>query len=173
MLNPAYIVDVKLSIELLMRLIEQADEATWLTLEGDLCQFDERGLTGVMREVVSPASESPEECLYCNRVAIPLNQENVSRIKRDVLPRVGIRSLICHVFLDRGNTRLFAGYDRFSQGACLSDWVSIEFLRQLEELGIIRPREHANDEKQFSNSAVQQFTGQQFSSSAVSLSASG
>lgn len=133
MLNPSFTVDVKQSIELLKTLIDRADANSRLILEGNLSQFDGRHLTGIIREDVKDDAGT-----WCGRVTIPLAQENRYRLKTAVLPRVGIRSLITHVFLETENTLLFASYHKFTDGALFSDWITVEFLEGLEQLGIVK-----------------------------------
>lgn len=137
MLNPTYTADVKLAIELLKHLIDRADADTWLTLEGNLYQFYEQGLAGVVREVI-PSVDTDVLGYDYGRVAIPLTPDNAQQVKTAILPRVGIRTLICHIFLERNGRCLFAACDHCKNGAAFSDWVTREFLEQLENIGVIR-----------------------------------
>ncbi|MCP4429249.1 MAG: hypothetical protein GY803_32600 [Chloroflexi bacterium] len=128
-------IKVKRSIELISELLELADETVWLVLEGDLSQFSSQGLTGVertIRENTTYALSRPN-----NRVAIPLNPANVMTIRLNVLPRVGIRAQINHVFLEQNGRALFAAYDHFKNGAQVSAWVPADFLERLTLEGVI------------------------------------
>jgi hypothetical protein len=133
MLNASFTVDVKQSIELLKTLIDHADTNSRLILEGNLSQFDGRHLAGAVREDAKDGLDSSY-----GRVTIPLAQENRHRLKTAVLPRVGIRSLIARVFLETENTLLFASSHKFTDGALFSDWITAEFLAELEQLGIVK-----------------------------------
>jgi hypothetical protein len=137
--NPAITVKVKRSIELISQLIDLADAAILLVLEGDLSQFNDNGLTGIERT-------SRENAAYPlgrpnNRVAIPLTPDNVPVVKLNVLPRVGIRAQICHVFLEGNGRILFNAYDHFKNGAQFHDWISDEALNKLAYEGIIELEE--------------------------------
>lgn len=134
MINPAYKVEVKLSIELLIQLMERADADTALVLEGDLSQFRDPGLSGVVRQT-APTAQVLFSCE--GRITVPLTRENVFWLKTAVLPHVGIRTRICDVYLERDGRCLFAGCNRFRDGALLGDWVSGDFLQQLQQAGII------------------------------------
>lgn len=134
MIDPAYKVDVKLSIELLYQLITHADAETWLILRGDLSQFRDPGLQGLVRE-----TDPNDNSLFAveGRIAVPLTPENVVWLRTAVLPHVGIRTRICDVYLERNGRCLFAGCNRFRNGALFSSWVTDDFLQALQHDGII------------------------------------
>ena len=134
-MNSLRTVKVKRSIELLNQLIDLADETVWLILEGDLSQFNGNSLSGVertIRENTPFALSRPN-----NRVAIPLTPDNVPALKLQVLPRVGIRAQICHVFLECNGRTLFTAYDRFQNGAQFNGWIPDDALKKLAYEGII------------------------------------
>ncbi|MFQ5420566.1 MAG: hypothetical protein ACE5FD_05170 [Anaerolineae bacterium] len=143
---------VKRSIELLFCLLDRADESCWLALEGNLSQFDDRGLTGVVRTNRSNSAYPLSQ--PNNRVAIPLTPVNVLTLKLNVLPRVGIRAQIRHVFLERDGRTLFAAYNRFQNGAQFNEWATADFLLNLEEQGVIE-LEREREEEQASSSSFQ------------------
>jgi hypothetical protein len=129
------LIKVKRSIELISELLELTNETIWLVLEGDLSQFNGQGLSGaerIVRENSTYALSRPN-----NRVAIPLTPDNVMTVRLNVLPRVGIRAQICHVFLEQNGRVLFAAYDHFKNGAQVSAWVPADFLERLAHEGVI------------------------------------
>lgn len=134
-MNPLPTIKVKRSIELISELLELGDDTVQLVLEGDLSQFSDRGLTGVERIVrentVHPLNRPN------NRVTIPLTPANVLTIRLNVLPRVGIRAQIHHVFLECNGRVLFAAYNHFKNGAQISNWVPADFLERLAHEGVI------------------------------------
>lgn len=151
-MNSTRTILVKRSIELLFCLLDKADESCWLVLEGDLSQFDARGLCDVVRtnrgNSAYPLSQPN------NRVAIPLTPVNVLTLKLSVLPRVGIRVQIRHVFLERDGRILFAAYNRFQNGAQVAtDWIIPDFLQELANQGVIELKmERDEDERAPSSS---------------------
>lgn len=145
---------VKRSIELLFCLLDKADESCWLALEGDLSQFDDRGLTGVVH--TNRGNSTYPLSRPNNRAAIPLTPVNVLTLKLSVLPRAGIRVQIRHVFLERDGRTLFAAYNRFQNGAQFSDWATPEFLQELAKQGVIeleQEREPADSSSSSSTSS--------------------
>ena len=124
----AYQVDVKMSIELIIQLLNRTDDSTWLILEGDLSQFRASGMTGVVHQSANG---------HGNRVMIPLTRENIFWLKTAVLLRVGIRSLVRNVYLRKDDRDLFAGCDCFRNGATISDWVSPDVIHDLQRTGVI------------------------------------
>jgi len=137
-IHQTHVVQVKQSIELLRQLIEQADEGTWLTLEGDLSRFNSGTLTGLKRED-TPKNGSGDELFapLHSRVTIPLHQANAFEIKTSILPHVGLRSHIVHIFLECEGRRLFAAHNKFHQCTLFGGWMTADFLTQLQEDGVI------------------------------------
>ncbi len=137
-IDQTHLIEVKQSIELLRQLIDRAAENTWLTLEGDLSRFNSGGLTGLKRE--DSRKEGFGDDLFAplhSRVTIPLNQVNAVQIKTAILPHVGIRSHIVHLFLECENRRLFAAHNKFHQCTLFGGWITAEFLTKLQEDGVI------------------------------------
>lgn len=131
----AYRVDVKFAIELIKQLLTQADDATALVLVGDLSQFREFGLSGVTREELPEIDDVYRESY--GRVYVPLTGANKFRLKKDVLPLVGIRTRIQEVEMQRYGRLLFSAHDYFRRDAALSDWFRQEFVQELEQDGVL------------------------------------
>jgi hypothetical protein len=134
--NAAYHIEVKLSIEFLRQLLPQADEATDLVLIGDLSKFRAAGLSGVAREEIAVANTVFSASH--GRVHIPLTGLNKYHLKKEVLPQVGIRTLVREVQMERYGRLLFSAPDHFHCGAWLSNWFQLEFLQELEQEGVVR-----------------------------------
>lgn len=128
MTQMAYRVDVKMSIELIIQLLNRTDDSTWLILEGDLSQFRPAGMSGVVHQSANGQG---------NRVMIPLTRENVFWLKTAVLLRVGIRSLVRNVYLRKDDHELFASCDCFRYGAAIGDWISPDVISDLQRTGVI------------------------------------
>ena len=141
MINPAYQVKVKQSIELLKQLLHQADDATWLILAGNLSQCRTHSLTGVVREAL-PREEIPvENEVYhasYGRLSIPLSGGNKYAMKKEVLPYICVRTHIQAVMMQRYGRMLFTVQNYFQQDAIFSDWFNPEFLHNLEQTGVIQ-----------------------------------
>lgn len=138
LVDQAHVIHVRQSIELLRQLIDQAGGQTWLTLEGDLSRFNSVGLHGLVRESThqAPAADEFFAPLH-NRVSIPLHNGNVSQLKATVLPHVGIRTHIIHLFLESNQQRLFAAHNKFQQCTLFGGWLTHQFLTQLQQDGVI------------------------------------
>lgn len=126
--NPAYKVHVKMSLELLYQLLNRTDEETWLVLEGDLSLFQPGKLAGV---VIQSANGQG------SRAMIPLTRRNVYWLKTAVLLRVGIRKLIHTIYLQKNDQILFSSCNCFRSKAEFSNWVTADFLNQLQNIGVI------------------------------------
>jgi hypothetical protein len=136
MQNPTYEVDVMLSIELIKQLLHQVDAETSLVLVGDLSKFRGAGLDGVVREEI-PVEDDVYSASY-GRLFIPLTGKNKYQVKKELLPSIGIRTLIKDVMLERFGRLLFAAKDHFKDGALLNVWFKTEFVESLQTEGIIR-----------------------------------
>ncbi|NKQ34206.1 MAG: hypothetical protein HF973_01170 [Chloroflexi bacterium] len=140
MINPAYQVKVKQSIELLKQLLHQADDAAWLVLAGNLSQCRTHSLTGVVREAL-PREEIPvENEVYhasYGRLSIPLSGSNKYALKKEVLPFINMRTHIQTVTIQRYGRMLFTAQNYFKD-AVFNDWFNPEFLRDLEQAGVIQ-----------------------------------
>lgn len=134
--NPTYHVQVKYSVEFLRQLLSQVDEAAGLVLVGDLSQFRPQGLVGVTREEIPVANEVYQASH--GRAHIPLLGLNKYHLKKEVLARVGLRSLIGEVQMERYGRLLCHAPNFFRDGAWLDDWFQLEFLQSLEEDGVIK-----------------------------------
>ncbi len=139
MINPAYQVTVKQSVELLKQLLHQADDATWLILAGNLSQCRTHSLTGVVREAL-PREEIPvENEVYhasYGRLSIPLTGGNKYALKKEVLPFINMRTHIQAVTMQRYGRMLFTAQNYFKD-AVFSDWFNPEFLQDLEQTGVV------------------------------------
>ncbi|HRQ36865.1 MAG TPA: hypothetical protein PLD25_03000 [Chloroflexota bacterium] len=134
--NPTYHVQVKYSVEFLRQLLSQVDEAAGLVLVGDLSQFRPQELLGVTREEI-PVTNVVYQASY-GRVHIPLLGLNKYHLKKEVLARVGLRTLVCEVQVERYGRLLCHAPNYFQDGAWLADWFQLEFLQALEEDGVIK-----------------------------------
>lgn len=129
--NPAYQVNVRLSVELMKQLLPLLDDDSVLVLAGDLSRFREAELPGVAWE------EKGGDLSVDGRIAIPLDGPTKLRLKRSVLPRIGLRSHIQEVAVERHGRLLFSAPNYFRNGAWFSSWFKLEFMQQLEEEGIV------------------------------------
>ncbi|MCP5098614.1 MAG: hypothetical protein GY943_23940 [Chloroflexi bacterium] len=139
MKNPAYEVDVMLSTELIKQLLHQVDAMTSLVLVGKLSRFRESGLYGVVREEI-PVENDVYGASH-GRLFIPLTGKNKYLIKKEVLPAIGIRTLIEDVMLERYGRLLFEATDHFKDGARMNVWFKPEFMESLQNDGIVRIRQ--------------------------------
>jgi hypothetical protein len=126
--SPTYKVHVKMSLELLYQLLNRTDEETWLVLEGDLSLFQPGKLTGIVMQSVNGQG---------SRAMIPLTRRNVYWLKTAVLLRVGIRKLIHTIYLQKNDQILFSSCNYFRSQAEFSNWVTADFLNQLQSSGVI------------------------------------
>lgn len=126
--NPAYHIDVKMSLELLFQLLSHTDDQTWLVMEGDLSQLRASNMQGLVYQ----SANGHGKC-----VQIPLTRENVFWLKSAVLLHVGIRTRVLNVYLRREDQTLFSGCDCFRNGAVLSNWVPANVLQDLQRTGVI------------------------------------
>jgi len=140
MINPTYQAKVKQSIELLKQLLHQADDATWLVLAGNLTRCRAHNLAGAVREAL-PREEIPvANELYhpsYGRLSIPLTGGNKYTLKKEVLPYINMRADIQVVMMQRYGRMLFIAQNYF-QDAVFNDWFNPEFLRDLEQAGVIQ-----------------------------------
>ncbi len=155
MINPTYQAKVKQSIELLKQLLHQADDAAWLVLAGNLSRCRTHSLAGAVREAL-PQEEIPvENKLYhasYGRLSIPLTGGNKYALKKEVLPYINMRADIQAVMMQRYGRMLFTAQNYF-QDAVFSNWFNPEFLRNLEQAGVIqiahrRPQSALNIKRQ-------------------------
>lgn len=136
MRNPTYQARVMLSTEFLKQLLHQVDAVTSLVVAGDLSQYRGFGCDGVVREPIEVEDE-----VYSashGRLYIPLTGDNKYRLKKEVLPAVGIRTLIKDVMLERYGRLLFESTNYFKDNVLLDHWFKPEFIHSLENDGIIR-----------------------------------
>ena len=136
MKNPAYQAKVMLSTEFLKQLLHQVDAVTSLVLVGDLSQYRGFGLDGVVREDIEVANEVYGDSH--GQLFIPLTGNNKYRIKKEVLPAIGIRTLIKDVYLERYGRLLFESTNYFKDEVMLDHWFKPEFIHSLQNEGIIR-----------------------------------
>lgn len=129
--NPAFQVNVRLAVELMKQLLPLLDDDSVLVLDGDLSRFREAELPGVNWE------EKGGDLSVDGRIAILLDGPTKLRLKRSVLSRIGLRSHIRDVSVERYGRLLFSAPNHFRHGALLSNWFKLEFIQQLEEQGIV------------------------------------
>jgi len=135
MKNPTYQAKVMLSTEFLKQLLHQVDAVTSLVLAGDLSQYRGFGLDGVVRESIESADEVYGDSH--GQLYIPLTGDNKYRIKKEMLPAIGIRTLIKDVMLERYGRLLFASTNYFKDEVILDHWFKPEFIDSLQNDGII------------------------------------
>ncbi|WP_420644687.1 hypothetical protein [Candidatus Leptofilum sp.] len=133
--NPIYQIQVRYAVECVKQLLPQVDTATSLVLVGDLSQCRLSRLDGVVREPI--AVENPVFSASYGRLAIPLNGLNKYELKNNLLHRLGIRSLINDVQLERYGRLLFHAPNKFQEDAALSNWFQPHFVQELVNEGII------------------------------------
>jgi hypothetical protein len=137
-----YRLEVKKPLDLLRLLVEEfSSPDVLLNLSGDVSQFD-RHLFGDDVEVKDWPQSGRDR-----HITIPLSAKNVSAVIESVLPRIGVRSRIYQITIERGGETLFSAFDNFSgkvwglsseKGAGISSSVSQELLERLAQLGVIR-----------------------------------
>ena len=135
MKNPTYQAKVMLSTEFLKQLLHQVDAVTSLVIIGDLSKYRGFGLDGVVREDIEVADE-----VYSashGQLYIPLTGSNKYRVKKEVLPAIGIRTLISDVSLERYGRLLFESTNYFKDEVKLDHWFKPEFIHSLQNEGII------------------------------------
>ena len=133
--NPTYKIQVRYAVECVKQLLPQVDAATCLVLVGDLSQCRLSNLDSVVREPI--AVENPVFRASYGRLAIPLSGLNKYQLKKNLLHRLGIRSLISEVQLERYGRLLFHAPNKFQEDAALSDWFQPHFVQELVNEGII------------------------------------
>ncbi|MCP4422442.1 MAG: hypothetical protein GY805_38015 [Chloroflexi bacterium] len=132
--NPTYQVHVRYAVECVRLLLPQVDATTSLVLIGDLSQCRLSNLNGVVREPI-PVENSVYQESY-GRLIIPLSGLNKYQLKKHLLHRVGIRSLINEVQLERYGRLLFHAPNSFQDDAMLSDWFQPHFIDEMVHDGI-------------------------------------
>jgi hypothetical protein len=129
---------VKKPIELLASLLELLCGNARLSLEGDLSRVDLTKIPGVSRtpsgslkrNTISPQQEF---------IIVPVEDHAVVRNLRRNFPRIGLKSLILHILIEKDGELAFAAYDQFYGGkAWVSDRIGKSFLESLQEKGIIK-----------------------------------
>ena len=132
--NPTYHVQVRYAVECVKQLLPQVDDATCLVMAGDLSQCRLTNLDGVVREAIQV--ENPLYGDSYGRLIIPLGGLNKYQLKNHLLHRMGIRSLISEVQMERYGRLLFHAPNRFQQDALLSNWFQPQFIHDLAHEGI-------------------------------------
>ena len=135
MRSPTYQAKVMLSSEFLKQLLHQVDSVTSLVLVGDLSRFRGFGLDGVTREPIEVEHELYQESH--GQLYIPLTGSNKYRVKQEVLPAIGIRTLIQDVMLERYGRLLFESTNYFKDEVKLDHWFKPDFVQSLVNDGII------------------------------------
>ena len=133
--HPTYHLNVRYAVECVKQLLPQVDAATSLVLVGDLSQCRLSHLEGAVREPIPV--ENPVFSESYGRLAIPLSGTNKYQLKKNLLHRLGIRSLISEVQLERYGRLLFHAPNQFQNGAFLSDWFRPHFIDELVQDGIV------------------------------------
>ncbi len=133
--NPTYQIKVRYAVECVKHLLPQVDAATSLVLVGDLSQCRLGKLDGVVREPI--AVENPVFSESYGRLTIPLSGLNKYELKKNQLPRIGLRQCINEVQLERYGRLLFHAPNQFNDPAQLSDWFRPHFVQEMEHEGII------------------------------------
>jgi len=132
--NSTYQVHVRYAVECVKQLLPQVDAATCLVLVGDLSQCRLSNLDGVVREAI-PVENSVYQESY-GRLTIPLSGLNKYQLKKHLLHRMGIRSLIREVQLERYGRLLFHAPNHFQENATLSNWFQPHFIDDMVKDGI-------------------------------------
>ncbi|MAT98875.1 MAG: hypothetical protein CL608_17155 [Anaerolineaceae bacterium] len=133
--NPTYQIKVRYAVECVKHLLPQVDAATSLVLVGDLSQCRLGKLDGAVRESI--VVENPVFRESYGRLTIPLSGLNKYELKKNQLPRIGLRQRISEVQLERYGRLLFHASNSFQDEAMLSDWFRPYFVQELEHEGII------------------------------------
>ena len=133
--NPTYHIKVCYAVECVKHLLPQVDAATSLVLVGDLSQCRLGQLDGVVREPI--AVENPVFSESYGRLTIPLSGLNKYELKKNQLPRIGLRQRLTEVQLERYGRLLFHATNGFQDEAMLSDWFRPHFVQELVQDGII------------------------------------
>jgi len=133
--NPTYHIKVRYAVECVKHLLPQVDAATSLVLVGDLSQCRLSRLDGVVLEPIEV--ENPVFSESYGRLTIPLSGLNKYELKKNLLPRIGLRQRITEVQLERYGRLLFHAANQFNDNAILSDWFRPHFVQELEQEGII------------------------------------
>ena len=106
-----------------------------LSLEGDLSQCDLRGIPILANESMGVLERST---LFPSHgfVVLPLATETLGLIKQRIIRRVGIRSRVWHVLIEKGGKLVFYAYDQFNPD---SVWICAEVTEDfLESLVAMR-----------------------------------
>jgi hypothetical protein len=133
--NPTYQIKVRYAVECVKLLLPQVDAATSLVLVGDLSQCRFGSLDGVVQEAI--AVENPVFRESYGRLTIPLSGLNKYELKKNQLPRIGLRQRITEVQLERYGRLLFHATNSFQDEAMLSNWFRSHFVQEMEHQGII------------------------------------
>lgn len=133
--NPIYQIKVRYAVECVKHLLPQVDAATSLVLVGDLSQCRLSSLDGVVREAITV--ENPVFSESYGRLTIPLSGLNKYELKKNQLPRLGLRQRITDVQLERYGRLHFHAPNQFNDSAILSDWFRPHFVQELVHEGII------------------------------------
>ena len=137
-MDAGYSVVTRKASLLLNLVLEHFCGGAHLSFEGDLSQCD----TSVLRD----CSFTPTDVLRRNTVQplgdfviIPLDPDTKDTLLKSVLPRVGLRSRINHIQIEKDGRRLFGAYDNFDIDCVWFDSsVGKEFFDSLVACGAIR-----------------------------------
>jgi hypothetical protein len=134
-----YRLDVKRPVELLRALFNMfSSDQTLISFEGDLSQFDPRGIQVIFQtplDVLSPNAVSPKG----GKVVILMNSAARESFEQNILPRAGIHNRIWYILITVSDETVFASYDYFSDGCVwVTASVSEEWLNTLVESKIIK-----------------------------------
>ena len=131
----AYQVDVQQSIELIKQLLPVFDVAAELVLVGELTRYRDR-----MLEDISVEETAVDDSLYApsyGRLHIPLSGKNKYALKKVVLSRIGIRTHIEEVMIERYGRLHFRAPNYFRDGAELSNWFADDLIDSLVSNGVM------------------------------------
>ncbi len=125
-------------LALFERLLDRFCGNAHISFEGDLSKCDLRRIQVVSRE---PLGVLRSNTLYpkLDFVILPLEAETIEILKRQVLPRIGIRKRVIHTLIEKGGKLVFAAYNNMDPGCIwICNDVSEEFLQDLVESGSIK-----------------------------------
>lgn len=138
--TPQYVLNVKRPIKLLEILLNYIDDSFYLMLEGDLSQCDMRGISITSGTPIGVFVRNTSES-FADFIILSLDADSKEKIKRQLLPRCGLRHRIYHILIGNKDNVLFASYDSFDD-ALLSGNVNESLLTLLLSSAAIKNYEY-------------------------------
>ncbi|MBI5927696.1 MAG: hypothetical protein HY862_00190 [Chloroflexi bacterium] len=132
-----YGIDVRKPIEFLTAMTEIFCGGSYISFEGDLSQSSFRSVEGSSTEPRGMMQRNTISPIY-DFVVLPLEQDT-QKVIIQTLPRIGLRSRVAHVLIERDNELKMAAYDWFYPYlVAVSGDIDANLLDRMLEAKIIR-----------------------------------